>query len=310
MSNKKTMKKSMVITTVVMVLLLIAALSTATFAWYTAQSNVTVTQTWITSASATSANLVIDNQPTTSSSATNTTVSLTMGGNIQPMWYNATAPDNTVDYDTFINNFVTFTVASGKYATAPVKGAPSEISNVASANASTGSSMYISNIGGSPTGVKATITIGSYYKPVETPDVANIATYYEKDANGAFALTEDTALDASKTYYTAETNNMLRVAIFVKVGEATDLTYVGTWGNGTINTSNIAIGTAAIGDAIYTPVPGDAITALASTNATIIDSLGSLESAEIAVVAWFEGDILTNAFANGGADFSISFSAN
>ncbi|MDE7373212.1 MAG: hypothetical protein K2N18_04035, partial [Clostridia bacterium] len=221
---------------------------------------------------------------------------------------NATAPDATTKYADFIDNFVTFTIASGKYATAPVKGTPSTVTNVASDNAATGTQMYISNIGGSATKVNATITIGNYYKPVETPDVADIATYYEKNATtGAFAATTDTALDENKTYYTAETNNKLRVAIFVKVGEATDLTYVGTWGDGTINVSDIAIGTAKVGDAIATPT--GSITALANSNATIIASLGSLESAEIALVSWFEGDVLTNAFANGGADFTLSFSA-
>ncbi|MCM1306742.1 MAG: hypothetical protein NC037_00905 [Bacteroides sp.] len=308
--NKKTMKKSMVITTVVMVILLIAALSTATFAWYTAQSNVEITKTWITSASASSANLVLDNKPTTNADANNTSLSLTMDGDIQPMQYNASAaPTTSTTYTEFLNNFVTYTVATSgtntTYATAPAKGTPSQITGI-TGGTGTENYMYISNIGGSAAKIEATITIGSYYKPVATPDVADIATYYEKDGS-AFALTEDTALDASKTYYEAVTNNLLRVAIFAKVGDAANLTYVGTWGNGTINVSNITIGTAAVGEVEADPTAS--ITALANTNAEIIASLGSKQSAQIMVVSWFEGANLDNVLANGGADFSISFSA-
>lgn len=59
MKKVKTMKKSMFFTTVLMVVLLIVALSTATFAWFSANNTVTATQTTMTAATSTSASIEI-----------------------------------------------------------------------------------------------------------------------------------------------------------------------------------------------------------------------------------------------------------
>jgi hypothetical protein len=55
----KTMRKSMFISTVLMVVLLIVALSTATFAWFSANNTVIATQTTMTAATSTDANITI-----------------------------------------------------------------------------------------------------------------------------------------------------------------------------------------------------------------------------------------------------------
>ena len=60
------MKKSLFISTVMMVVLLVAALSTATFAWYTSSNTVTVSEATVNSAAASGANIAIgwvDNAP-------------------------------------------------------------------------------------------------------------------------------------------------------------------------------------------------------------------------------------------------------
>lgn len=59
MKKVKTMKKSMFFTTILMVVLLIVALSTATFAWFSANNTVTATQTTMTAATSTSASIEI-----------------------------------------------------------------------------------------------------------------------------------------------------------------------------------------------------------------------------------------------------------
>lgn len=55
----KKMKKSLFMTTIAMVVMLVVALSTATYAWFTAQNTVQATPVTISSASSTSANIAI-----------------------------------------------------------------------------------------------------------------------------------------------------------------------------------------------------------------------------------------------------------
>ena len=69
----KNAKKSMFITTILMVAVLIVAVSTATFAWYTATTSISATTAVVSSASSTSADIGIDwtaNLATTSTSIT------------------------------------------------------------------------------------------------------------------------------------------------------------------------------------------------------------------------------------------------
>ena len=100
----KTMKKSMFITTIMMVVLLVVALSTATFAWYTAQSSVSVTSTSVSSASSNSASLVIDTAAA-GIDASNSSITLTTSQSIAPMIYHsASDPTTDVTYEAFMNN--------------------------------------------------------------------------------------------------------------------------------------------------------------------------------------------------------------
>jgi len=65
----KHMKKSMFITTLLMVVLLVVALSTATFAWFTANDTVVATQTTMTAATSSAANITINWQGKTPGSS-------------------------------------------------------------------------------------------------------------------------------------------------------------------------------------------------------------------------------------------------
>lgn len=73
----KKMKKSLFMTTIAMVVMLVVALSTATYAWFTAQNTVQATPVTISSASSTSANIAIGwaaNATTTQVSFANATL--------------------------------------------------------------------------------------------------------------------------------------------------------------------------------------------------------------------------------------------
>src|SRR5690554_984789 len=59
----KHMKKSMFITTLLMVVLLIVAVSTSTFAWFAANDTVVATQTTMTAATSSDANITIGWEP-------------------------------------------------------------------------------------------------------------------------------------------------------------------------------------------------------------------------------------------------------
>ena len=75
------MKKSMFITTLAMVVVLVVALSTATFAWYTAQSTLTSTETSVYTATSTSASIALSSVSSNVTTVSNTSIDITMGAN-------------------------------------------------------------------------------------------------------------------------------------------------------------------------------------------------------------------------------------
>lgn len=313
MSNKKTMKKSMVVTTVVMVLLLIAALSTATFAWYTAQNNASVTETLVTSASSNSASLVIDTAAATSNTANNASVDLTMTSAtaaINPAVYNGGAAPTvgTTTYTDFAGKFITYTVDSkGNYASAPGTTSVATIATVkGSGSEETKSSFFITNVGGIATGIDAAVTINANYYEKQTVTAGDpVDGLYTKDSNGVYTATAaGDAADGSTDYYALKANNFLRVAMFI------DGKYAGTWAlsdQKAVQIANVDL-TSALPAVGTTPDAHTSYDATVSgTTVNIAPSVASMGSIEVQLVAWFEGDSHTNAYAGTGALFSVSF---
>ena len=76
------------------------------------------------------------------------------------------------------------------------------------ANTDTGADILIRGSQGSIAGCQVVISNrlnGLYeYTEVETPDVSDIGTYYEKDMFAKYTKTTDVALDPAKTYYTRQ----------------------------------------------------------------------------------------------------------
>ena len=77
------MKKSLLLS-IVMTLVLVVAMSTATFAWYVAQSNVSASSTTVKAGSSTASSLAIDAVGVTDATATNTSVALTLSETVLP----------------------------------------------------------------------------------------------------------------------------------------------------------------------------------------------------------------------------------
>ncbi len=102
----KNAKKSMFITTILMVAVLIVAVSTATFAWYTASNNGSATTAVVTSASASDANIAVG----WTSDATTTQVVFNGSQTVSPMVPNAElATDSDISGITFQTANITTT---------------------------------------------------------------------------------------------------------------------------------------------------------------------------------------------------------
>lgn len=302
------MKKSMLISTVLMVVLLVVAISTATFAWYTSNTQVNVTNTAISSAASTSASLSIDTTANTNS--TNSSITITMGADLQPM-IPTTAPsatDTITTYDAFIGSFTTANVNNAGIFTGNGGSTnPAKISQVkaGAAEASSQESFFVINTNKeNDTDVEAVVTIATtgYMKLNSEPAnwSTNYTDYYTVVDGEYVAVTGESApVFADGTYYTANANiaNHLRVAMFVGNN------YVGTWATTAADTR---YGTISNGD------DSSALASYAaSANSTAINigNFAALGSKEIKLVAWFDGNALTVTDAGAIAVFSVTFSA-
>lgn len=302
------MKKSMLISTVLMVVLLVVAISTATFAWYTSNTQVNVTNTAISSAASTSASLSIDTTANTNS--TNSSITITMGADLQPMIPDAepSATDTITTYDTFIGSFTTANVNNAGIFTNNGSGTtPAEITNVKAgvAEAVSQDSFFVINTNKeNATDVNAKVNIATegYMKLAAQPiDWSTNYTDYYTVVDGEYvAVTGETAPTfGDGTYYTANANiaNHLRVAMFV------DGNYVGTWATTAADTRYGTISNGADSSALAT------YAASANNTAIGIGNFAALGNKEIQLVAWFDGNALTVADAGAIAVFSVTFEA-
>lgn len=310
----KSMKKSMVITTVLMVLLLIVALSTATFAWYSAQNNASVTRTTVSSASSNSASLVVDTVKVTDKEAHQSTVDLTMTANVAPMMLNLTAETDLADitYADFIAKFKTYTVDNaGNYSALPATATPGVITTVVGSTTATQNSFWVTNVGGINADITANVNIILVeYKEVTKTAGDSVAGLYVADtseASGYKATANDAVAVDGTTYFEKVYNNEnLRVAIFA--GTGTNNKLVGIWG-GTTSFYNFPADNSglAVGDA---PATHTALTTNVKTSAQSIGSnVAPMAGVNIQIVAWFEGDKQTNGDAGTNAYFTIAFDA-
>lgn len=321
----KHMKRSMFITTLIMTVVLVVALSTATFAWYTANSSVTATRTSVTSASSGSASLVIDNQRINNPNATTSSVDLTLAGENHPMVYTSDSAVvvNTTTYADFVAAFKTFTRnGSDKFASVPTSVAPGTLSAVSGTGSS--NDIYLSNVGGvAMSSVSTTVTIEPFYEVVTglTVGTSSVTNYYTESAGVYTKITSESAkAEQDVTYYQAG-HDYLRVAVFAGNYEDDDdeLVLKGIYGAGTAQRANAtALAAAVVGGDIGTAVGNatlnaDLTTASAfkasGTSLAISGSVAQYGAVKVKVVVWFEGVSMLNADASKAAAFTMTFAA-
>lgn len=302
----KTMKKSMFITTIMMVVLLVVALSTATFAWYTAQSNVGVTDTTVFSAKSSAASIAIDS--TGGATSTNTSIAITMNKEIAPMVPYA-APTTATTY----SNFTTTTAANqtGFY-TAPINAAGNFTADgsaiapavIATAKGTAQNYFYVINTNGTnDANVQVSVKIDKdgYTVLTQKPNdwVANKMTkYYTRTKGEGEAPDTYTLISAANTEFAYadkdDYNNFyvkndviaskLRVAVFAGETDTDTSTYIGTWSlNGGANTHYGKIEDKATGSLteVFASNSSDTKVALAT--------IAPLANRVVTVVAWFDG---------------------
>ncbi|MGN1042242.1 MAG: hypothetical protein ACI4SK_02020, partial [Christensenellales bacterium] len=311
----KTMKKSMFITTIMMVVLLVVALSTATFAWYTAQANVTVTNTLVTAANSTSASLAIDK--TASIASTNSSVDLTIVGSsandtVAPMVPTAapTATDDG-DYAAFVDSFYQQSVDNAnKFNGNGVAVTPATIKGVKAGDsaATNETEFYVINTNrdNATADIKATLTIkADGYMPdttVTTEEAFNDkkATLFTKSGNTFVAVADDASYSDAETYYKANANiaKFLRVAMFV------DGKYVATWSGDTID---VATYHGTITNQANATTSLSHYDASANGAQISIGSIAASSAKKVQFVVWYDGVLLGNADAGATAQFTVSF---
>ena len=310
----------MFISTILMVVVLVVALSTATFAWYTAQSSVMATDTTLTSATSQSASLALADNESAGANADGISVALTMtsAGSVSPMVPNAAYTTGTTTYaetvlgkgDGFPQIFYSAPVdISGKFTHNGQTATPATISKITISNRSGAQSpvskdhFYIVNTNGTnTTGAQVAVNFvtDGYTLIHERPNnwTTSYGSYFSKEGDNYTALASETAWTPD-TYYVENSKiaENLRVAVF----SDDKLVNVWAWKNGAI----AHYGTITQNNA------GSALSEGATVQNETAVSLGDiapLGSKKIQVVAWFNGVTMTIDDAGLPAIFSLTFS--
>jgi hypothetical protein len=324
----KHMKKSMFITTLAMVVVLVVALSTATFAWYSANTNVNVDATVLQSATTNAASLALSHS-NNGSAASGISADLVLNSeSIGPMvpqlasgWVpgtvaingegEATASSQTVTtYDSFSDAFITASVdANGKFLTNATTASPATMATSSIDGAAAAAGLYVVNTNNANTAsVTVAVTIAStVYKSAGTiTEFAQNTTYYTRSGD---TFTVANAYAENTNYYIADTNlnKYLRVAVFA--GDSTNMYLLGVWSGDNSTTSAYYAPDAFVqGEASSgAVVAADTNTVKASAgNAAAALSLAPLQGASLQFIAWFDGNYLTTDDSGEYASFSIA----
>ncbi|MBR2349375.1 MAG: hypothetical protein IKA77_01995 [Clostridia bacterium] len=276
----KNAKKSMFITTVLMVAVLIVAVSTATFAWYTASNGATASQANITAAQSSDANIAVG---WTSDASGNSITFDSAATTLKPMCPIEAPVVGTTKYsgETGALKFNTQSLdAFGRF----------NDNGDTTASATTPWTVSNAIIGDPDNGGVAAGEYHSFY-------------IINKNQNGAASV--DMTFSAVGS---GENNSKLVVAVFAKQGAETEATLKGVF-------CNVSGGFVA-GSIQNEKTPAECLTAVNSTDVvkttitfelTAANTTGSY--AEIFVMAWLDGTALGQETAGKGAAFMFNFEA-
>lgn len=320
----KTMKKSMFITTIMMVVLLVVALSTATFAWYTAQSSVSSAQVTLTSGTSSSASLAIsDTNNGAAAKGSKVTFTLNNATSVLPMVPKASPTAGTTETAVFAGNFFTAAMNNaGNFMADGTKASPATIASISidGAESKTQDNFYVINTNGSnKTGVTVTVTIDTtgytvltnrpndwatayyskYYVQTAAADGENPATYGL--INNGVAATAIPAFEQNKYYVKNDIIAAdLRVAVFA------DGKYVSTWA---MSGETVKYGEIKANQSASLTTKFDNTITTASGTAASLGDFDALQGKSIQIVAWYDGVGLVVDDAGLPAVFSLAFNA-
>ena len=308
----KHMKKSMFITTLAMVVVLVVALSTATFAWYTAQSTLTSTETSVYTATSTSASIALSSVSSNVTTVSNTSIDITMGANNVENGINPMIPAAALTTYTAATTTGAFKTASinadGTFKANGANATPTQISKVKAGNEAeaTQTNFFVINTNANAaTGVTVLVSNITGYYPVSgitdaskfTAAQSQYTTLYKASGRGYTAAAE---YEENTAYFRVEAalTGALRVAIFNNAGNVVGVfsSTASTYQYGTITEGASYSSIATTGDTVATAQTYEA-------------SLGAQTASECHIIAWFEGSLLTNQYAGGLAQFTVTFNA-
>lgn len=270
----KNAKKSMFITTILMVAVLIVAVSTATFAWYTASGSGSASQANLVAAESSSANIAVGWEST--ASTTSVTFAET-AAKVAPMCPTATPVIGTTTYTAMTFNTQSLN-AAGQF----------------NGNGDTNAKAWSVSDGAADTPKTSFFVINKNQN--QEADVTMKINY----------LTPEGVTNAN--------NDKLVVAVFGKQGAETESTLLGVFSNvdGGFVTGTIANGKTPLGEngcltkvdsaTENTPIVSQIVLKLKKAN-----DVGAF--VELSVYAWLDGTALTQEYASQTAAFSFSFNA-
>lgn len=272
------MKKSMLFSTVLMVVLLVVAISTATFAWYTSNTQVNVTDTVINSAESADASIEFVWKNSNSVVYRGTSIAFSSGDAIKPM----VPTKNPVADDTSMS-FVGATVSTdGETFTAASSGETPWSQNYTSVADADASPDPVTD----PYNIPEGVTVNELF-------IANSAT------TGAGADLKITAT------ITGDLANALRIAVFFQDSTGT-LKYKGTLANSADATNHAGTDGSWSADALVADeISSDGYTATAATTGFTIGNIAPNGEGQLKIFAWYDGSLLGNAQAGKAANFTL-----
>lgn len=286
MKSIKATKKSLFITTLLIVVLLIAAVATATFAWFTAQTQVTATGAQVTASAADVPNLAIGlNAGTGPGGALNrvnplTTVEFDNASlaNIVPLAPATLSTEATTTKLT--DNFYTAEIDSaGRFTRAGATALPARL-----VTAGISSGPHDTAVGGN-----------AFFVANQAADGGN------NFSSVTFSLTDLAVVDGDggvpDGYNAQNVLDLVRVAIFVGGATAAD---------SAMELKGVLARTGTLMTVVGAPVAAETAVAGTSEIASVAVDIGSLApdtAVRVAVVVWFDGFGFTSTL----SDFAVSF---
>jgi hypothetical protein len=280
MKNIKTTKKSMFAVTLLIVVLLIAAVATATYAWFTVQTSVTATGALVTTATAEGANLSIGWDRTTAESGVGFRIDFEdVTGGLNPMALTSLLASATPETNFWRSNVANNLLANPQIADA---------ARLSERGVGTADAFFLANTDTAQN--FSAVAINAVIAPVvlvEGEGTHNLTGQALIDQNADNVIAAALTRVAVYTRVAGSTDDFALVGIFASVNEATTVVMAMP----TNSTTPQAEGT------------NDS----ARTSHNITGGLAAGATLEVVVVAWFDGYLLQNHNAGGSATITLNF---